>query len=118
MNKVFWQFPTPDNTTQWDRLDKTVQKQVMWLNNPRPLVENVEINKDNIEDFKKEASNYSETTLNKDQISLAKKQYEFALQYNLENKQDLNYSLTTYVDINYQEIWCDEFMKAKKGEIK
>lgn len=26
MNKVFWQFPTPDNTEQWDRLDKNVQK--------------------------------------------------------------------------------------------
>jgi hypothetical protein len=66
MNKVFWQFPTPDNITQWDRLDKTVQKQVMWLNNPTPLVDNMEINKDNVEDFKKEASNYSDTTLDKD----------------------------------------------------
>ena len=30
----------------------------------------------------------------------------------------MNYNLTTYVDINYQEIWCNEFMKAKKNEIK
>jgi hypothetical protein len=38
MKKVFWQFPTPENVEQWDRLEKQVQKQVMWLNDPVPLL--------------------------------------------------------------------------------
>ena len=34
MQKVFWQFPTPDNLDQWKRLDPLIQKQVLWLYAP------------------------------------------------------------------------------------
>lgn len=37
LKKVFWQFPSKDDTKQWARLDKNVQKQVDWLFNPHPL---------------------------------------------------------------------------------
>ena len=37
LKKVFWQFPTNDDTHQWARLDKSVQKQVEWLFNTKPL---------------------------------------------------------------------------------
>ena len=84
----------------------------MWLFNPTPL------QNDSSKEYSKMSSNFLETSLDKNQIEFAQKQYEFAVQYNEENRIDLNYNLTTYVDINYQEIWCNEFMKAKKNEIK
>jgi len=31
---------------------------------------------------------------------------------------DLNYKLTTYVDLKYSKIWSDEFIKTKKNELK
>lgn len=30
----------------------------------------------------------------------------------------MNYYLTNYVDLKYQTIWSDEFLKAKKWELK
>ena len=30
----------------------------------------------------------------------------------------MNYVLTNYVDIKFQDIWSDEYLKEKKGEIK
>jgi hypothetical protein len=42
LKKVFWQFPTNDDTEQWARLDKDVRRQVDWLNNPKPLYKNGE----------------------------------------------------------------------------
>jgi hypothetical protein len=37
LKKVFWQFPTKDNTEQWARLNPDVQKQVDWIYSPKPL---------------------------------------------------------------------------------
>lgn len=59
-----------------------------------------------------------EKELSKDQIKLANSQYKFAMEYNKNNEIDLNYHLTNYVDIKYQTIWGEEFMKEKKWEIK
>lgn len=42
----------------------------------------------------------------------------FAEKYNRENREDLNYILTTYVDLKYQHIWSDEFLREKKRELK
>lgn len=56
--------------------------------------------------------------MSKDQIKLANSQYKFAQEYNKHNNIDLNYHLTNYVDIKYQTIWGEEFMKEKKWEIK
>lgn len=69
--------------------------------------------------YDKDSSNFKDTTLSKEkQVEESKKQYEFALQYNNENSKDLNYTLTNYVDIKYQDIWSEEYLKEKKGEIK
>lgn len=45
-------------------------------------------------------------------------QHNFAKEYNRLNAWDLNYVLTNYVDLKYQSIWSEEFMKEKKWEIK
>lgn len=37
LKKVFWQFPTKDETQQWSRLEKIVQRQVDWIHHPKPL---------------------------------------------------------------------------------
>lgn len=42
----------------------------------------------------------------------------FAKEYNENNKYDLNYILTNYVDLKYQAIWGEELIREKKWEIK
>jgi len=49
---------------------------------------------------------------------LADDQVKFAQEYNRENEYDLNYALTSFVDLKYQAIWGEELIKEKKGEIK
>jgi len=44
--------------------------------------------------------------------------YKFALEYNQQNIVDLNYCLTTWVDLKYDHIWSADFLKQKKQEIK
>jgi len=40
MQKVFWSFPSVyDGKEKWERLEKKVHKQVMWLYNPVHLME-------------------------------------------------------------------------------
>jgi len=56
--------------------------------------------------------------LSKEQKKLANDQYSFAREYQANNAYDLNYHLTNYVDIKYQSVWSDEFIKEKKWEIK
>jgi len=113
MKKVFWQFPTSDNIEQWNRLEKVVQKQVSWLHDPISLMNDPSL------EYDKATSNYHDSTLSMtNQVSNAKNQYLFALKYNIENRKDLNYTLTNYVDIKYQDIWADDYLKVKKGEIK
>jgi len=112
MQKVFWQFPSTDNVDQWKRLDKKVQKQVSWLHDPKPLWD-----KDSHEKYEQEASNYKDTKLHKKQIKRSEQQYDFGKAY-LEQDYDLNYILTTYVDMKYQDIWSEDFLKEKKWEIK
>ena len=51
-------------------------------------------------------------------MELARDQYVYGMWYNEINKLDLNYHLTTYVDLKYTPIWSDEFLKEKKWEIK
>lgn len=83
----------------------------MWLYDPVRLVKPDE-------KYVKLDSNYPETSLTENQLKHAKKQYEFAALYNKSNVYDLNYYLTTYVDLKYQDIWCDETLKKKKNEFK
>ena len=116
LKKVFWQFPTKDDATQWARLDSTVQKQADWLFSPKPLT---------LDDGKKQKKqewhpNFVplKSELSKEQKNLAKDQYQFAREYQANNEYDLNYHLTNYVDIKYQTVWSDEFIKEKKWEIK
>lgn len=45
-------------------------------------------------------------------------QWRFAVNYNKENRTDLHYRLTTYVDLKCPEIWAGDTLKAKKWEIK
>jgi hypothetical protein len=83
---------------------------VDWLFNPKPL-------------FKDDGSmhpSYSalENELSKEQKELSYAQMKFANDYNRLNKRDLNYTLTNYVDLKYQEIWGEELLKEKKWEIK
>lgn len=74
-------------------MEKNVQKQVDWLFNPKPLVD--------------ENGNYHpsyaklEKELTKEQKQISHAQYDFAKEYNLDNKKDLNYTLVTYVDLKY-----------------
>lgn len=56
--------------------------------------------------------------LSKEQKSYAVAQYNFAKEYYKQNEYDLNYTLTSYVDLKYQDIWGEEILKAKKWEIK
>jgi hypothetical protein len=51
-------------------------------------------------------------------VRSADEQYEFALNYNRINKHDLNYLLTTLIDVKYPQIWSAEFIKKKKWEYK
>lgn len=110
LKKVFWQFPTTDDAEQWARLDKDVQKQVEWLNNPKPLfIKDGEVHptyKNLLKD------------LNKEQKAFSIAQHNFAKDYQKHNEYDLNYTLTNYVDLKYQAIWSEEFIKEKKAEIK
>jgi hypothetical protein len=54
----------------------------------------------------------------KNQVPDAIEQHKFAIEYNNQNRQDLNYYLTNYVDIKFQDIWADEYLKEKKGDLK
>jgi hypothetical protein len=54
----------------------------------------------------------------KKQVENADSQFKFAKKYNVENRKDLNYILTNYVDLKYQEIWSEQFLKEKKREMK
>jgi len=92
LKKVFWQFPDKNDAAQWARLDKNVQKQVDWLNNPKPLY--------NEKDPNLPYKNL-EGELSKQQKQLAMAQYKFAKDYSVQNEYDLNYHLTNYVDIKY-----------------
>jgi hypothetical protein len=49
---------------------------------------------------------------------MAEEQYKFALEYKDQNRVDLNYMLTNYVDLKYEEIWSLEFLKKTKQEFK
>jgi hypothetical protein len=40
------------------------------------------------------------------------------LEYRKLTAQDLNYHLTTYVDLKYTTMWSDDFLKKKKWELK
>lgn len=40
------------------------------------------------------------------------------MKYNKINKHDLNYLMTSYIDIKYPTIWSTDFIKKKKWEIK
>ena len=42
----------------------------------------------------------------------------FAREYQYNNKKCLNYILTNYVDIKYDNIWSEDFIKEKKAEFK
>ena len=110
LKKVFWAFPSKDDTEQWARLDKQVQKQVDWIFNPKELYRT----------DKQIHPSYShlQDDLTGEQKHLADAQHNFACEYNRLNKHDLNYLLTTYVDLKYQAIWGEELLKEKKGEIK
>lgn len=110
VGKVFWQFPTKDNIGQWNRLDKTVQRQVDWLFKPSKLFKEKDVYNTK---YKKVGGDLSKT-----QKDLAAAQYEFATKYNRLNRYDLNYYLTNYVDLKYQGIWGDDFLKEKKWELK
>jgi hypothetical protein len=81
MNKVFWQFPTPQNKEQWKRLNPEVQKQVKFLYNYKPI------------------SDYKGCTFDKRQVATANENLEFAEDYAKQSKIDLNYLLVTYVDL-------------------
>lgn len=114
LKKVFWQFPSKDETKQWARLDPNVQKQVDWLFNPYALYQG------NKKDSEKVTSKYKllENDLDDEQKEFAIAQYKFAKDYNRLNEYDLNYQMTTYVDLKYQNIWGEDFIKEKKWEIK
>lgn len=113
LKKVFWQFPTKDDKEQWARLDKTVQKQVDWLFNPKPLFRDGSAATDVHPSFREVLEE-----LTPEQCTLAEAQLQFAHEYQQENEFDLNYTLTNYVDMKYQAIWGEELLKEKKGEIK
>jgi hypothetical protein len=61
--------------------------------------------------YKQEESNYPKVQLSKKQIEFSHDQYYHAIHYNELNKHDLNYHLTTYVDLKYNAIWSDDFLK-------
>ena len=112
MTKVFWQLPRPSDREQWKRLDPLVREQTKWLLNPKPL------QKDISQGYDQDSSNYPSTSLDKKQIDAAKANYEFAIEYHTFNKIDLNYILTNYIDLKYDQIWSEDFLKKKKQEIK
>jgi hypothetical protein len=109
---VFWQFPTKDDSKQWQRLDSIVQRQVDWLFSPKPLFKEGDKPHPNF------AKLIEANELTKEQKELSDAQFNFAKEYNKMNRLDLNYILTSYVDLKYQAIWGEELIKEKKSEIK
>jgi hypothetical protein len=43
LKKVFWQFPTKEDSEQWARLDPVVQRQVDWIYHPKPLYKDQDV---------------------------------------------------------------------------
>ena len=104
MNKVFWQFPSIDNTEQWKRLDPEVQKQVKWLYDPYR--------------FKEGDDTRNKHPLSKSQREHSEEQYKFAEEYNGKDQMDFTDLLIQHIDMNSSEIWSYDTIKAKKWEIK
>ena len=94
-----------------------MQKQVDFLYSPKSLTKSgVTIEK--ASDYDPQDSNYKKFVFTETQMTTADEQYEFALKYNKINKHDLNYLMTSYIDIKYPHIWSADFIKKKKWEIK
>jgi hypothetical protein len=67
----------------------------------------------------KPVQDYEKTvSLDKVQLETANENYKFAEEYNKLSQIDLNYLLVTYVDLQYDHIWSEDFCKKKKQEIK
>ena len=47
-------------------------------------------------------------------MDTAKDNYEFAKEYNRQSEITLNYMLINYVDMKYDQIWAEDFLKKKK----
>ena len=112
MRKCFWQFPNVnDSKEKWARLEPLVKKQVQWLINPTPLGDSNNINQQFADIFSKVTSASKSAQKHADDI------------FHFQDKQknlgvDLNYILTTYVDLKYTAIWSSDFLKEIKWEIK
>lgn len=51
-------------------------------------------------------------------MNFSKEHLKFAEEYQNNNSKCLNYMMTNYVDIKYGNIWSEEVIKQKKGELK
>jgi hypothetical protein len=87
LKKVFWTFPSSkDPPKKWNRLSKTVVKQVKWLNRP----------------LRHTDKKYKQTVANmdKEEEALADAQYNYAKQYQQDKfKMDLECCMVNYVDL-------------------
>jgi hypothetical protein len=95
---------------QWKRLTPLVQKQVLWLYNPKKLHDG--------EKYVKAESNYKDTTLSRHQVRMSQQICDFAEEYDQNNRIELNQVLANWVDLKYDHIWSRDFMKEKKQELK
>ena len=62
--------------------------------------------------------NSNDYTFDKRQKELANENHDFALEYASQSKISLNYMLINYVDMKYDHIWSNDYIKKKKQEIK
>ena len=60
----------------------------------------------------------SDYTFDKRQMKHAADNYDFALEYASHSKISLNYMLINYIDMKYEHIWSNDYIKKKKQEIK